>query len=280
MIIERKIIEFTQNQTKILKTGFGSSSIDDTVLEKIVYISDGLKVKGFAAYPKIITDKSPCIIWCRGGYGNAGILDNFYAKGILGQIASWGYLVLESQYRGNDGGEGKDEFGGKDLNDILNLIPLAKEFEFANTDIWGIEGWSRGGLMTYLTLTKNHDFKAAVSVAGISEVECSMTESNFMKKFISSHQEIIDENFCRSRTILNNLDNFSRETPILLLHGLKDERVPVHHSVDLSKELLKLNIEHRLILLENGDHFLKSHKPEVDEFRKNWFKKYLKNGAK
>lgn len=38
--------------------------------------------------------------------------------------------------------EGKDEIGGSDVNDILNLILLANEFGFADTHKWGIEGWS------------------------------------------------------------------------------------------------------------------------------------------
>jgi hypothetical protein len=29
-------------------------------------------------------------------------------------------------------------------------------------------------------------------------------------------------------------------------------------------------------MLEGGDHFLKSHRKEVDEMRKAWFEKYLK----
>jgi len=276
MILERKIVEIPQMQSKILKSAGGDSAIDNSILERITYKSDDLKVNGFLAYPKITNEILPCIIWCRGGFGNAGKLDNFYAKGILGQLASWGYIVFETQYRGNDGSEGTDEFGGSDLNDILNLIPLANDIEFADSNNWGIEGWSRGGMMTYLTLTKNHIFKAAISTGGISNIECTMDESNFMKKMIRSHQNIIDENFCKSRTIFNHLENFSRNTPILLIHGLKDERVPPHHSLDLSSEFIKRNIEHRLVMLENGDHFLRSHKKEVDNMRKNWFEKYLK----
>jgi hypothetical protein len=35
-------------------------------------------------------------------------------------------VVVASQYRGNGGGEGHEEFGGAEVHDILNLIPLAK----------------------------------------------------------------------------------------------------------------------------------------------------------
>jgi dipeptidyl aminopeptidase/acylaminoacyl peptidase len=50
-----------------------------------------------------------------------------------------------------------------------------------------------------------------------------------------------------------------------------------HDSLDLSYKLLNLKIPYRLVMLEGGDHFLKSHRKEVDEMRKNWFEKYLKS---
>lgn len=276
MIIERKIVVLPETQKKILKSGWGYSSVDNSVLERIIYKSDGLKVNGYLAYPKQINKKYPCIIWCRGGFGNAGALDDFYAQGVLGQLASWGYVVFESQYRGNVGGEGKDEFGGKDLNDVLNLKSLADELEFTDTNIWGIEGWSRGGMMTYLALTKNHNFKAAISTGGISNLECNIDESAFMKKLFSFNHFNIDEQFCHNRSAINLVESFSKSTPLLLIHGLNDTRVPPHHSLDLSYKLMENNIEHRLVMLENGDHFLRSHKKEVDEMRKNWYNKYLK----
>lgn len=275
MILERKSLDLTEIQKKIIKSGWGTASVDDVIVERMIYQSDELKVNGYLAYPKYTGKKYPCVIWCRGGFRNAGSLDDFNAQGILGQLASWGYVVFESQYRGNVGAEGKDEFGGSDLNDVSNLVPLANEFNFADKNNWGIEGWSRGGMMTYLTLTKNHNFKVAISTGGISNVQCSVDESNFMKKLLERNHHDLDENFCRERTILNHIDKYSRNTPTLLIHGTKDERIPAHHSLDLSYKFLENNIEHKLVLLENGDHFLRNHKSEVDDLRKRWFKKYL-----
>ena len=276
MIKTRKKIEVSEIQKKIIKSGWGTSAVENSIVEKMSYISDGLKVNGYLAYPKNLNKKYPCIIWCRGGFGNAGALDDFYAQGILGQLSSWGYVVFSTQYRGNVGGEGEDEFGGADLSDIMNLIPLANELEFANPDIWGIEGWSRGGMMMYLTLTKSNLFKVAISTGGISNLNCTLDESNFMKKLFSHKQIELDKHFCSNRTILNFVDKYSKSTPTLLIHGTKDERIPAHHSLDLSYKFLEYDIEHKLVLLENGDHFLRDHKKEVDLLRQNWFNKYLK----
>lgn len=280
IIIERERVELAERQIKMVRSGWGSDAIDNSLVEKITYMSDGLKVKGYVAYPADTGRKYPCIVWCRGGIGNAGIIDSFNARGIFGQLASWGYTVLASQYRGNDGGEGKDEFGGDDVNDVLTLIDAADELPFADKDHWGIEGWSRGGMMTYLTLTKTDIFKAAIVTGGIADLRCNASESRFMRKLYQTTMGEYDtENFnakCKSRSIVNSADKLPK-TPILMIHGTKDERVLPHDSLDLSYKLIENDIPFRLLLLEGGDHFLKNYRKEVDRARKEWFEKHLAN---
>jgi len=279
IIVERNRIELGDTQNKMIKSGWGEHTLSNSVVEKMTYNSDGLNVKGYLAYPGDTTQKYPCIIWNRGGIGEKGVIDTFTARGIFGQIASWGYVLLASQYRGNAGGEGKDEFGGEDINDVLNLLPLAEEIQCADTERWGIEGWSRGGMMTYLTLTKNHTFKCAVITGGIANLGCSSAESRFMRKlFEVTMGDYGDENFkqkCDARSIVNFPEKLPRTTPMLILHGTADKRVLPHDSLDLSYLLLKLEIPFRLVMLEGGDHFMRKHRKEVDMMRKNWYKKYL-----
>lgn len=280
IIIDRQEIILTEQQQKMISSGWGKEILNKTVVEKIIYLSDGLKVKGYLAYPKDDSKKYPCIIWCRGGIGNAGAIDKFTARGIYGQLASWGYCVFASQYRGNDGGEGQDDFGGDDLYDILNLIPLADKIPQANKDVWGIEGWSRGGMMTYLTLTRSKVFKAAIVLGGIANLHCNSDESKFMRRLyehtLGRYKEDEFKDRCETRSIVNFADELSKETPILIIHGNADNRVLPHDSLDLSYKLLELKIPYRLVMLEGGDHFLRSHRKEVDEMRKNWFEKYLR----
>ena len=279
-ILDREIIELKDSQYRMIESGWGKETVENSIVEKITYLSDGLKVKGYIAYPKNPTRKYPCIIWNRGGFGDKGAIDAFTAKGIFGQLASWGYFVFASQYRGNAGGEGKDEFGGEDVNDVLNIIPLADEFDFADKENWGIEGWSRGGMMTYLTLTKSEKFKCAVVVAGIANLRCSSDESPFMRKLFEAIMgKYADAEFkqkCESRSIVNFPEKLSKTTAMLLIHGTGDNRVLAHDSLDLSYHLLKHKIPFRLVMLEGGDHFMRRHRKEVDEMRKMWYKKYLK----
>lgn len=279
LILRKENLTLTESQIKMIKSGWGEEEIESTTVEKITYLSDGLKVKAYLAYPNDRSQKYPCVIWCRGGIGQKGVIDQFNAQGMFAQLASWGFVVFAPQYRGNDGGEGTDEFGGRDLLDILNLIPLAEEVPQADTSKWGIEGWSRGGMMTYLILTKTNLFKAAIVTGGIANLRCNAEESTFMKILYESTMGNKDsEEFnekCHSRSVVNFAEKISKETPLLIIHGADDDRVLPHDSLDLSYKLLDNKNPFRLVMLEGGDHFLKNHRIEVDRLRKNWLNKYL-----
>jgi dipeptidyl aminopeptidase/acylaminoacyl peptidase len=276
-IIERAEIKLNESQTKMIISGWGNEVIKNSIVEKIAYISDGLKIKGYLAYPKNIENKKlPCIIWNRGGYQEKGAIDKFTARGIFGQLASWGYTVFASQYRGNAGSEGKEEFGGDDVNDIINLRDLAEGLDFADKDNWGIEGWSRGGMMTFLTLIKKQNFRCAVLSGAISNIK-NYIEENPERKLL--YEKLFGkanyETEIKERTIINKIDKLPK-IPYLIIHGGNDDTVSPIQSLELSMELYKKEILHRLIIFENGDHFLKSYRREVDELRKMWFNKYLK----
>jgi dipeptidyl aminopeptidase/acylaminoacyl peptidase len=278
-IISREKIKLNPTQQKMIMSGWGEEAYKNTVVEKITYLSDDLKVNGYIAYPRE-KGKYPCIIWNRGGINNSGAIDSFNASGIYGQLASWGYCVFASQYRGNAGSEGKDEFGGSDVNDVMNLIPLADEIENADKSTWGIEGWSRGGMMTYLALTRTDIFKAAVTTGGIANLRCNSEESRFMRNLykvgLGDYKSEDFVNKCEARSIINFADKLSKKSNLLIIHGTADNRVLPHDSLDLAQKLVEINYPFRLVMLENGDHFLKKHREEVDELRKNWYKKYLK----
>lgn len=55
-------------------------------------------------------------------------------------MANEGYIVICCNYRGCDKSEGNDEFGGKDVNDVLHLIEVVKELPKANAEKIGMYG--------------------------------------------------------------------------------------------------------------------------------------------
>jgi len=145
---------------------------DQTIeLSRITYESDGLAVRGYLVVPKAVKDgeKLPCVIYNRGGNREFGALDDLRAALMLGSLAERGYVVVAGQYRGNGGGEGREEFGGADVRDVLNLIPLLEGLEHADASRIGMFGWSRGGMMTYQALARTDRIRAAVIGAGVAD---------------------------------------------------------------------------------------------------------------
>ena len=147
-IVEQKMVELK------------SRWLDKVECYKIKYLSDRLKVVGFLLKPMVGGVKFPVIIYNRGGNLEFGKISD-RDLGNLCYLAAHNYVVLASQYRGNDGGQGREEFGGRDVNDVLNLIPLARSLPFTDPDKIAMLGYSRGGMMTYLAIKRGAEIKAA-----------------------------------------------------------------------------------------------------------------------
>ena len=273
-------ISTEKNGKRLLKPRY--RYLDSVEIEQITYLSDGLKVKGYLAFPKS-KKQHPCVIYNRGGNREFGALNEYKAVFILARLASWGYVVAGSQYRGNDGGEGQEEFGGSDVNDVLNLMPFFEQIENADTARMALYGWSRGGMMTYLSLTRTCRFKAAIVGAGVTDLWAWMHSRTDTIETVFA-QNI--PNYARNtkatlnaRSAIRQVDEICKTTPILILHGTADWRVAPEMVLDLSKAFLKKRVPHRLVLFEGGDHGLREFNAEVDEMVKDWLDKYLKAGA-
>jgi len=90
-------------------------------------------------------------------------------------MASWGYVIISTNYRGCCGSEGKDEFGGADIYDVLNLLPALTQVPNADTSRVGIYGMSRGGMMALLAMKKSTRFKAAYVGSGMANLYNAIT---------------------------------------------------------------------------------------------------------
>jgi len=136
----------------------------DLELFKIKYMSDGLKISGFIYKPKDVSGKKlPAVIWNRGGAGDDTIITaaNYLHFYEMHRLASEGFVVLASQYRGYDGGEGRDEVGGADTNDVLNLFPLARALGYVDMERVFMFGFSRGAQMTLQAIRRGAPVRAA-----------------------------------------------------------------------------------------------------------------------
>ena len=137
---------------------------------RIQYLSDGLKVVGFLVKPRDPQGRRyPVVIYNRGGLQDIGKID---APNILDfyELAANGFVVLASQYRGNDGGEGLEEFGGADVSDVVSLVSLASTLPYSDPKNIFFYGLSRGGMMTFLALARGVTVNAAAVVGGIYDL--------------------------------------------------------------------------------------------------------------
>lgn len=275
ILSSKKLIELDTKRLKFIRSGWGEDVVDNSDVWELRYKSDDRIIEGYFARPKEVNGKIPLVIWNRGGSRKAGAIDKFLARGIYGEIASWGYTVLASQYRKND------QFGGDEINDVLNLIELANEFEECDASQIGMEGWSRGGMMTYLAMTKTDKLKCAVIISGLadlvrnSDMSADMSEV-YMKLFGSSDEREFRGELER-RSAVNFFREIKKDIPVLLIHGTNDTRVSYQDSVEMFSNLKSNGNEVEFISIEGGDHYLKKNRKEVNALRRNWYKKYFKN---
>ncbi|MBT1705903.1 alpha/beta hydrolase family protein [Chryseosolibacter indicus] len=256
--------------------------LDAINIYRIVYLSDGLKVIGFLAEPKK-KGKYPCIIANRGGRSNLGLWKPFLVAYYLARMASWGYVVVASQYRGSsDGGEGKDEFGGEDVNDVLNLIPLLKQINTADTTRIGMYGESRGGMMTFQALKRSCKFKAAVVVAGLVDAfdvirKRPELEDLTFRSSIPNYDRDRDAAL-KARSALYWSNTLCRTTPLLIMQGSADTRVDASQSLQLVQQLYVQKHPVRFILFEGGDHTISQFETDMLAQCRKHFDYYLRDG--
>ncbi|MBN1383728.1 MAG: S9 family peptidase [Elusimicrobia bacterium] len=239
---------------------------------KIKYLSDGLEIAGFILKPKGKDFKFPIMIYNRGGnreFGKITMGSLIY----LSYLCSNGYVVLASQYRGNDGGQGHEEFGGKDVNDILNLIPLAKSLSFTNPNKIVMLGYSRGGMMTYLAIKHGIKINAAAVVGGITDINQTYNERGEAMKNVIRELVGIDKNEWKNRSAYYWPEKI--DIPVLILHGEDDWRVKSGQAKKLSEKLKNSGKVHELVIFPKGDHGLDTHRTERNKRIFEWFDRYI-----
>ena len=117
------VLALAQDGKVVTRDAFASESPAFRA-EEITYLSDGLRIKGYVLTPAE-AGKHPCIIFNRGGNPTLDSLTReSMIRGRMARLASAGYFIAASHYRQGGGSEGKDEYGGNDVHDVLNLIPL------------------------------------------------------------------------------------------------------------------------------------------------------------
>jgi dipeptidyl aminopeptidase/acylaminoacyl peptidase len=244
---------------------------------QIIYLSDGLKVAGFVVAPRgRAVAPRPLVIFNRGGnrYFSPVVFAN------LVDFARWsqeGFVVLASQYRGGPGSEGSDEFGGTDVNDVMNLFGVARELGGVDMSNVFMQGESRGGLMTYLALERGAQVNAAVVIGGPTDLSL---DADHRPEMQALYRELIP-NFAadpaaalRARGVLDFADRLV--APLLILHGGSDWRVDPQQALALAQRLQALRRPYELLVYAGDDHGLSRNSDDGWRRSVGWFRQHMR----
>lgn len=248
---------------------------------RIQYISDRLKVVGFLVKPhNSQATRYPVVVYNRGGLLDIGKLDtpnilDFY------ELASHGFVILASQYRGNDGGEGREEFGGTDVDDVTNLLSIAASLPYADPKNIFLYGLSRGGMMTFLALKRGAIVNAAAVVGAIFDVEGALEPTRKRAPGIAEAVTKLIPDFSSrgsaalsERSAMNWPDRVN--VPLLIIHGGDDEEVPVSQALAFATKLSALHKPYELVVYANDIHEAANNRPDRDARIVAWFRRFVR----
>ena len=96
----------------------------------IWYWSDKIPVSGYIFTPKATkATMLPAILYNRGGTGDFSLIDDLVRVEFY-LLAKEGYVVLATEYRSIGDKGRRDEWGGADVHDVLNLTAVAKSLGY------------------------------------------------------------------------------------------------------------------------------------------------------
>jgi acetyl esterase/lipase len=246
---------------------------------RIIYASDGLKIVGFILKARApASGRYPVVIYNHGGNSQVGSLDDTSLLR-LSWLVRAGYVVVASQYRGCGGSAGDDEIGGADIADVLNLIPLIESLPYADPARLGMLGWSRGGMMAFLVLSKSCRISAAVIGSAPTDLFAEIEKRPVMESLLQNSvpgYAANKEAALKARSARYWPEKLCKTTPILLLQGSDDQRCVPESALDMGLQLQRSRQPFRLIFFESGSHGLSEYTEEVNRQTILWFEKHLR----
>jgi len=211
------------------------------VEEFVVESKDGTEIEAYLTIPNHITrDAFPLVVMPHGGPIN--IRDRRVFNARVQYLASWGYAVLQPNYRGS-AGYGRDfiEAAKKQwASGIEDDIDAAVEHVMKRADIDAsrvcIIGGSYGGFSALANVVRHRDrYRCAISWNGVSDI-AMLAESSDMadsEDAMEYFDEFIGDLETEREKLIAASPAYSVEkieTPIMFIYGDRDRRVDPDHS--------------------------------------------------
>ncbi len=250
---------------------------------------DGMEMDGVLIRPPHAPDgPQPMVVLVHGGpYGRA---DNGWQLRPLGWgqwLAHHGYAVLLPNYRGGAGHghqfatKARGNVGQGDFPDVMSAVDAAIERGIADPERIGIGGWSQGGFMTAWAVTQTDRFKAGVMGAGVSDwnmLTLTSDEPNF-ESVLGGSRPWDGAGPHRAAEISPISYAPRAKTPLLMLHGKNDQRVPVSQAIGFERALRENDIPVTLVIYPREPHGVREQAHQRDILRRvvGWYDRWLKN---
>ena len=260
------------------------------VEERWITTTDGKKMLTWVIYPPHFdpAKKYPTLLYCQGGPQST--VSQFWSYRWNFQLmAAEGYIIVAPNRRGcpSFGQEWTDQisgdYSGQNIRDYLAAIDEVSKEPFVDTDRRGCVGASYGGYSTYY-LAGVHEgrFKAFIAHCGIFNFESMYghTEELFFvtNDYGGAYWEM--DNAVAQRSYANSphkkVGNW--DSPIMIITGEKDYRIPYSQSLEAFTAARVQGIDARLVSFENEAHQVFQPQNSVVWNREffDWLNKYLK----
>ena len=246
--------------------------------QRITYLSDGLQVVGFIVRPLAAEGKRlPVIVYNRGGLLDIGKIEASHLLDFY-HFASEGFVVFASQYRGNDGGEGREEFGGADVNDVIILRNLAATLPYADPKNVFFYGVSRGGMMSFLALRRGATVNTIAVVGALLDLPDGLVVTQQRAPGIADRVKKLIPDYgpsaLRDRSAIHFADQVN--VPVLILHGGADEEVPTSQALAFASTLNDLRKPYELIVYVNDSHEVTNNRNDRNGRLVAWFRRHMR----
>ena len=255
------------------------------VEEKYIKTKDSKNLQMWVIYPPDFNPakKYPALLFCEGGPQSA--LDQFWSyRWNMQMMAAKGYIIFAPNRRGVSGfgQEWKEQisgdYGGKNIQDYLDATDAMAKESYVDAKRMGAVGASYGGYsIFYLAGVHQGRFKAFIAHCGVFnfESEYGSTEELWFpnKDYGGPYWENLPSYKFSPHLMVNKWT-----TPILIITGQNDFRIPYTQSFEAFQAAQLHGVPSKLLFFEQESHWVTRPQDAVIWQREffEWLDKYLK----
>lgn len=230
--------------------------------------------------------KYPAVLFCNGGPQSA-VSQFFSFRWNFQMMAANGYVVIAPNRRGlpTFGQEWNDQiagdYGGQNMKDYLSAVDAMKKENFIDPDKIGCVGPSYGGYSVYW-LAGHHEkrFKAFIAHCGMFNLESQYAATD--EYFFVNHDlggPYWNNPKPKSYGYSPHLYVQNWDTPILIIHGGKDFRIPYTQAMEAFNAAQLRGIPSRFLFFPEETHFVVKPQNAIlwQRVFKAWLDKWVNN---